>query len=88
MKGIEKMEYIIVLIFMAIGFIFGKLVMNQSVKNYDRNIILLALFFFIFGSETVIFSAVGFKLTLQNLVSPFLIGVVIRRYVYSFKGSY
>ncbi|MDS0524703.1 hypothetical protein NNC19_03360 [Clostridium sp. SHJSY1] len=77
------MEYGIALIFMIIGFIFGKLVMDKSAKNYDRDIVLLAIFFFVFGAETAIFSTVGFKITLQNSVTPFLMGVVVRRYLYN-----
>jgi Kef-type K+ transport system membrane component KefB len=75
------MGYGIVLAFLFIGFIFGKLVLNQSAKNYDRNLLLLAVVFFVIGSKTVVFATIDFKVVLSNVVPSFLLGVVIRRYI-------
>ncbi len=75
------MEYGIALAFLFIGFIFGKLVMNQSVKNYDRDLLILTAIFFVIGSKTVVFATIDFKVVLSNIVSPFILGVVIRRYI-------
>lgn len=80
-KGGKWMEYGIALIFLFIGFIFGKLVLNQSVKNYDRNLLVLAVVFFVIGSKTVVFATIDFKVLLSNIVPPFILGVVAKRYI-------
>lgn len=75
------MEYITGLIFLLIGLIFGKLVLKQSSKNYDLNLFVLAIIFFIIGSKSVVFRSVNFEAMLSNTISPFLLGVLIRRYI-------
>ena len=74
------MEYGVALIFLFIGFIFGKLVMNQSAKNYDINLLILAFVFLIMGSKKV--EPVDIvQFVLLNVLPPFLSGVVTRRYM-------
>lgn len=75
------MEYLIALIFLFIGFMFGKLVLNRSSKNYDRNLLILAGVFLIIGSKTSVFTTIGFRIMLSNIISTFLLGVVARRYI-------
>ena len=84
------MDYIIALILLFIGFVFGKLVL-QSTKNYDKDyeknydlkLLIVAVFFFVLGSKTEVFSINDFKGMLSNLLPPFLFGVLIRRYINS-----
>lgn len=79
------MEYIVTIMFLLIGIAFGKLVLNQSSKNYDRNIFSGVIFFFIFGSKSTVFSTSNFTIMLSNIVPPFLLGILLRRYMS--KGS-
>jgi len=86
------MDYIIALILLFIGFVFGKLVL-QSTKNYEKNydlkLLIVAVFFFVLGSKTEVFSINDFKGMLSNLLPPFLFGVLIRRYINSrFSKAY
>ena len=76
------MDYIIALILLFIGFVFGKLVL-QSTKNYDLKLLIVAVFFFVLGSKTEVFRINDFKGMLSNLLPPFLFGVLIRRYINS-----
>jgi hypothetical protein len=76
------MDYIIALILLFIGFVFGKLVL-QSTKNYDLKLLIVAVFFFVLGSRTEVFRINDFKGMLSNLLPPFLFGVLIRRYINS-----
>ena len=80
------MDYIIALILLFIGFVFGKLVL-QSTKNYEKNydlkLLIVAVFFFVLGSRTEVFRINDFKGMLSNLLPPFLFGVLIRRYINS-----
>jgi len=75
------MGYGIALVFLFIGFIFGKLVLNQSAKNYDRDLLVLSGIFFVIGSKTVVFATIGFNVQLSILIPPFILGVLIRRYI-------
>lgn len=79
------MEYIVTIIFLLIGMVFGKLVLNRSSKNYDRNIFSGVIFFFVFGLKSAVFSTSSFTIMLSNIVPPFLLGVLLRRYIS--KGS-
>lgn len=79
------MKYLVIGMFLLIGIVFGKLVLNQCGKNYDRNILIAIIFFYIFGSKTAVFSTSSFTIMLSNIVPPFLLGVLIRRYIS--KGS-
>ena len=82
------MDYIIALILLFIGFVFGKLVL-QSTKNYDLKLLIVAVFFFVLGSKTEVFRINDFKGMLSNLLPPFLFGVLIRRYINSrFSKAY
>jgi hypothetical protein len=77
------MKYIITFILLLIGFIFGKLVLKQSTKNYDLNLLILAVVFFVLGSKTEVFrsSEFGYNIMLSNIVPPFILGALIRRYI-------
>ncbi|MTK10772.1 MAG: hypothetical protein F8N39_01225 [Clostridiaceae bacterium] len=75
------MEYGTSLIFLFIGFIFGKFVLNQLSKNYDRDLLILTGIFLVIGSKTVVFATVDFKATLSSTVPSFLLGVIVRRYI-------
>lgn len=75
------MEYIVTGMFLLIGIVFGKLVLNQCGKNYDRNILIAIILFYIFGSKTAVFSSDNFTIMLSNIVAPFLLGVLLRRYM-------
>lgn len=75
------MEYIITFIFLFLGFTFGKLVLKQSSKNYNINLLIFAVVFFIFGSKTVVFGSSNFKVMLSDIIPSFLLGVLIRRYI-------
>lgn len=81
------MKYGIALIFLFVGFIFGRLVLNQSTKNYDRNLLALAVIFFVIGSKTAVFANIDFKVMLSNIIPPFLLGVVVRRYLNNYLLS-
>ncbi len=78
------MEYKVFLILLLIGFIFGKLVLSQSSRNYDIRLLIATIFFFIFGSKTAVFSSSDFNIMLSNLLPPFLLGIVARRYITRF----
>lgn len=75
------MKYLVIGMFLLIGIVFGKLVLNQCGKNYDRNILIAIIFFYIFGSKTAVFSSYDFTIILSNIVSPFLLGILLRRYM-------
>lgn len=77
------MEYIITFVLLLIGFIFGKLLSKQSTKNYDLNLLILAGVFFVLGSKTEVFrsSDFSYNIMLSNIVPPFILGVLIRRYI-------
>jgi len=85
------MNYIIATMLLVGGFMFGKLVPyspEDNEKNYDRKLLIVAVFFFVFGSKTEVFRINDFSGMLSDLLSPFLFGVLIRRYINShfFKG--
>ncbi|MCB2300951.1 hypothetical protein [Clostridium tagluense] len=77
------MEYILAFILLLIGFIFGKLLLKQSNKNYDLNLLIVAVFFFVLGSKTEVFRSNDFdySIMLSNIVPPFILGALIRRYI-------
>ncbi|MBL4936980.1 hypothetical protein JK636_14595 [Clostridium sp. YIM B02515] len=76
------MNFIISALFLVIGLIFGRLVLNQSYEKYDKNLLIVAAVFFIFGYNTIVFStSSNFTVILSCVVPPFLVGVVIRRYI-------
>lgn len=65
---------------------FGKLVPHSpedNEKNYDHKLLIVAVFFFVFGSQTEVFRINDFSGMLSELLSPFLFGVLIRRYINS-----
>jgi hypothetical protein len=78
------MHYMIATMLLVGGFIFGKLVpysTEDNEKKYDRKLLIVAVFFFVFGSKTEVFRINDFSGMLSNLLSPFLFGVLIRRYI-------
>ncbi|ERI92354.1 hypothetical protein HMPREF1982_02336 [Clostridiales bacterium oral taxon 876 str. F0540] len=76
------MNFIISVSFLVIGLIFGRLVLNQSYEKYDKNLLIVATVFFVFGYKTVIFStSSNFTVILPCVVPPFLVGVALRRYI-------
>lgn len=80
------MHYIIVTILLVVGFMFGKLVPHSpedNEKKYDRKLLIVAVFFFVFGSKTEVFRINNFSGMLSDLLPPFLFGVLIRRYINS-----
>ncbi|OOM59579.1 hypothetical protein CLBCK_34100 [Clostridium beijerinckii] len=63
---------------------FGKLVPyspKDNEKNYDCKLLTVAVFFFVFGSQTEVFRINDFSVMLSELLSTFLFGVLIRRYM-------
>ena len=80
------MKYIIATTLLVVGFMFGKLVPNSpgdNEKSYDCKLLIVAVFFFVFGSKTEVFRINDFTAMLSNLLPPFLFGVLIRRYINS-----
>lgn len=80
------MHYIIATMLLVGGFMFGKLVTHSSEdneKDYDHKLLIVAVFFFVFGSETEVFRINDFSVMLSELLSTFLFGVLLRRYVNS-----
>lgn len=75
------MEYIVTIMFLLIGIAFGKRVLNQCGKNYDRNVLIGVILFFILGSKSAVFSTNDFTIMLSNIVPPFLLGILLRRYM-------
>jgi hypothetical protein len=73
------MELIFSLCIFFAGLLFGKLILNQNKDNYDLNLISLALFFFVLGYKTIIFSTQNFKLSLAYVLPPFILGALARR---------
>ncbi|MNN00115.1 hypothetical protein D3C81_1126980 [compost metagenome] len=75
------MEHIVALIFLFIGSIFGKLVLNQSSKNYDEKLLIGAFIFLLLGSESIVFSSIDVRIMISDIVTPFLLGLFLRRYI-------
>lgn len=78
------MSYLLALMFIIIGFCFGKKVLNQNAENYDLKLLIVAIVFFILGKNTVVFSTYSFKGMLSMIIPPFILGVLIRRGIYKY----
>lgn len=82
------MAHIAALIFLIIGFIFGKAILNQQKKNYDLYLLLLAAFFLIFGDNTIVYATANYKLTLSHIIPSFIAGALLRRYIFNITTSF
>ena len=70
------MNYIIATMLLVGGFMFGKLVPHSTEdneKNYDCKLLIVAVFFFVFGCKTEVFRINDFSGMISNLLPPFLL---------------
>ncbi|MBL4930668.1 hypothetical protein [Clostridium paridis] len=73
------MSYLLALIFLISGILFGKKVLFKTNKNYDLMLLALALVFFILGQKAEVFRLYNFVGNISIIVPPFILGVLIRR---------